>query len=227
MTGPGAVHRQTMADDIYELLRQQVLDGKLAIGTELNQVHLARELNVSRVPVREALRRLQAERLIDGTPYQRYVVTGITPHALMELIDLREHNEVFAVRRQTGRLSEAAASALFAANKKLAAVRDQEAWLQGDIALHGLLNGSGTEASRIVQDIRGRVHRYVRDVVSTPGRRREACAEHNLIISAMVAGDADEAERLLRIHIRHTRDMLAAHFTPPAAKDEDKTSEGT
>lgn len=227
MTGHGVVHRQTMADDIYELLRQQVLDGKLAIGTELNQVHLARELNVSRVPVREALRRLQAERLIEGTPYQRYVVTGITPVALMELIDLREHNEVFAVRRQIGRLSDAAVSAMTAANKELAAVKDQETWLHGDIALHTLLTGNGTEATRIVQDIRDRVHRYVRDVVSTADRRREACAEHDLIISAMVACDADEAERLLRTHIRHTRDMLAAHFMPPAASDEGTTSEGT
>jgi DNA-binding GntR family transcriptional regulator len=218
MAENGVVRRQTMADDIYQLVREQVLDGTLAVGVELNQVHLARELNVSRVPVREALRRLQAERLIEGTPFQRYVVTGISPDALMELIDLREHLEVFAVRRQT-RLSQAGSSALFAANKKLAAVKDPESWFQGDIALHTLLNGAGTEASRIVQDIRDRVHRYVRSVVSSPGRRQEACAEHHLIIEAMVAGDADEAERVLRTHIRHTRDMLARHFTPSAAGD--------
>ncbi|OHV32797.1 MULTISPECIES: GntR family transcriptional regulator [Pseudofrankia] len=217
MAENGVVRRQTMADDIYQLVREQVLDGTLAVGVELNQVHLARELNVSRVPVREALRRLQAERLIEGTPFQRYVVTGISPDALMELIDLREHLEVFAVRRQTDRLSRAGSSALFAANRKLAAVKDPESWFQGDIALHTLLNGAGTEASRIVQDIRDRVHRYVRSVVSSPGRRQEACAEHHLIIEAMAAGDADEAERVLRTHIRHTRDMLARHFTPPAA----------
>lgn len=227
MTVNGVIRRQTMADDIYALMREQVLDGTLAIGTELNQVHLARELNVSRVPVREALRRLQAERLVEGTPFQRYVVTGISPDALIELNDLREHLEVFAVRRQIDRLSEATSSTLFAANKKLAAVKDPETWFQGDIALHTLLTGAGTEASRMVQDIRDRVHRYVRSVVSTPGRRREACAEHKLIIEAMVAGDANEAERVLRIHIRHTSDMLAAHFTPSASSDGDAMSEGT
>jgi DNA-binding GntR family transcriptional regulator len=216
MTDSGVIRRQTMADDVYALLREQVLNGTLATGAELNQVHLARELNVSRVPVREALRRLQAERLIEGTPFQRYVVTGISADSLMELLDLREHLEVFAVRRQVGSLSHDVSATLSAANNRLAAVKDPEAWFQGDIALHALLNGSGTEAGRIVQDIRDRVHRYVRSVVSSPARRREACAEHNQIIEAMIAGDADGAERVLRTHIRHTRDMLAEHFTPTA-----------
>lgn len=227
MTERGVIRRQTMADDIYALVREQVLNGTLPIGAELNQVHLARELKVSRVPVREALRRLQAERLVDGTPFQRYVVTGISPASLMELVDLREHVEVFAVRRQVGSLSESTSRALFAANKKLAAVKDPEAWFQGDIALHTSLNGAGTEAGRIVQDIRDRVHRYVRSVVSSPARRREACDEHTLIIEAMVVGDADEAERVLRTHIRHTRDMLAEHFTPPATPEVLPTPDGT
>lgn len=216
---PGVVHRQTMADDIYELLRRRVLDGSLAAGVELNQVHLARELSVSRVPVREALRRLQAERLIDAAPYQRYVVTGITPDALLQLIDIREHLEVFAVRQEIGALTPQKIDALWTASKKLATVEDPELWFEGDVSLHVLLNGPGSEASRLVGDIRDRVRRYVRSVVSTPGRRSEACAEHRLIIAAMVDRDCDAAERVLRTHIRHTRDVLAAHFQPADRPD--------
>jgi DNA-binding GntR family transcriptional regulator len=203
-----------MADDIYDLLRRRVLDGNLAVGVELNQVHLARELRVSRVPVREALRRLQAERLIDATPYQRYVVTGITPDALLQLIKIREHLEVFAVREEIGALTPEKTEALWTANQELAKCEDPESWFEGDISLHALLNGPGSEASRLVRDIRDRVHRYVRSVVSTPDRRREACAEHSLIIQAMADRDCDAAERALRTHIRHTRDVLAAHFQP-------------
>ena len=227
MTDSGLVRRQTMADDVYALVREQVLNGTLPIGAELNQVHLAREFNVSRVPVREALRRLQAERLIDGAPFQRYVVTGISPHTLMELVDLRELLELFAIRRRVGTLSDESSSALRAANEELAVIEEPEAWFQGDIALHAMLHGSGTEAGRIVQDIRDRVHRYVRSVVSTSRRRREACAEHTLIIDAMVTGRADDAERVLRTHIKRTRDMLAEHFTPPTASDAPPASDRT
>jgi DNA-binding GntR family transcriptional regulator len=208
-----------MADDVYELLRRRVLDGTLAVGVELNQVHLARELSVSRVPVREALRRLQAERLIDAAPYQRYVVTGITPDALLQLIDIRENIEVLAVRQEIGALTPDKVEALWTANQELAKRGDPELWFEGDISLHALLDGPGSEASRIVRDIRDRVHRYVRSVVSTPERRREACAEHSLIIQAMVDRDRDAAERVLRTHIRHTRDVLAAHFQPSDCPD--------
>lgn len=205
------VVRRTMADEVYEQIRVRILDGTISVGDELNQAHLARELNVSRVPVREALRRLQAERLIQGSPFQRYVVTGITPDVLTQLIDIREQLEVFAVRQHIEVLTPESTAALWATHRDLVKRRDPESWLLGDIELHAHLGGADTEASRFVREIRERVHRYVRAVVSSPARRREACAEHALIIQAMVDHDADAAVRLLRTHIRHTRDVLAEH----------------
>src|SRR5215469_14260267 len=78
---------------------QVVTRQTLADGTELKQLELAERLGVSRVPVREALRRLQAEHLVQGNPFHRFVVTSLTTEQVIELIDLREELEVFALKR--------------------------------------------------------------------------------------------------------------------------------
>ena len=95
--------RETLADNVYAELRAAILNGAIEDGAELNQVWLARDFNVSRVPIREALRRLQAEGLVTATPYQHYIVRGIRPEALSEMIDIRAELEVFAIRQATSR----------------------------------------------------------------------------------------------------------------------------
>jgi len=84
------VDRQTFADRIYEGIRAAIISGSIPEGAELNQVELAGRFGVSRVPVREALRRLQAERLVVANPYQCYIVVRISPGEVLEMIELRE-----------------------------------------------------------------------------------------------------------------------------------------
>ncbi len=222
MTQFESVRRETLADSVYWRMRESIMSGEIHDGAELNQVTLSRQFNVSRVPIREALRRLQAERLVTATPYQQYVVTAVRPEAVLELMDLREQLEIFSIRRHISSITPAVIKELTELNARLRKENDRSAWLRGDWELHGLMDGPGTEAARLVGDLRDRVHRYLSTVASTPARQKQACAEHDRIIAAMSEGDGDAAEIALREHIRHTRDVIVARLLErkPAAVPE-------
>ena len=216
-----AVTRQTMADTVYDQLRAAILAGNIPDGEELNQVALAQQFNVSRVPVREALNRLQAERLITATPYHRYIVNAVSLGSLLELVDIRTELEVFAVRGLAASATDELVDQLTKLNNDLRRQKDPAAWLEGDVELHRMLNGRGTEVAGLVLDLRGRIHRYVAQASRARTRQRQACGEHDRIIAALAAHDPDAAEVAMREHIRHTRDALAARLGPGEAEAED------
>ena len=93
-------------------------------------------------------------------------------------------------------------------NSQLREENDTELWLAGDQELHLIMNGVGTQAAALVRDLRERIHRYVRTVASTRERQRQACREHDLIISAMAKGDVEATEEAVRKHIAHTQVVL-------------------
>ena len=206
------IKRQTLADGVYEQVRSLIMNGELAHGIELKQAELAKQLGVSRVPVREALRRLQAERLVTGNPFQRYVVTTLSPEQLMELVDIREELEVFALRRalRSGVGPVYLAAARSAADRlKVDVAPDQ--WLMADREFHAILNGENSAASLLIEDIRQRIHRYLHFAVSGEPRRRQILHEHEALLLAMGQGSGDDAEEAIRTHVRGPRDTLQAY----------------
>lgn len=223
-----SVTRDTLADRIYDSLRRAIVRGELADGSQLNQVDLAAQFGVSRVPVREALRRLQAEQLVAAAPYQRYVVSALTPAEVLELMELREEIEVFALRRTYRRIQsgEVDIDALRRINDKLRPKGDGEAWLAGDRNLHRLLLGGDSAAARLVDELRERVHRYVNDVVSNADRRHLAVEEHRAVLEALAAADLPAAEAALRTHISATRRLIEARVAAAetAAAPDDNAS---
>lgn len=210
MSGFENLKRQTLSDSVYEQLREAILAGNIPDGEELNQVTLAKQFDVSRVPVREALRRLQAEQLVTATPYQQYMVSSVSPESLLELIDLREELEAFAVRRHIAQVTPETIELARSMNAELRRTHDGPAWLTGDVELHVLLDGPGTQVARMVRDLRGRVHRYLRSMAGTQKRRKLACSEHDRIIEAIARKDADAAEVAMREHVATTRTMIAS-----------------
>jgi DNA-binding GntR family transcriptional regulator len=207
------IPRGTMADRVYSEVRAAILSGTMAGGSELNQVGLARQFEVSRVPVREALRRLQAEQLVSVTPYQQYVVAPLDRgKTLLELIEIRAELEVLAVRRRVGLCTADELQELRDHNARLRKETDATQWFHGDIDFHHLLNGRSSAAAALVRVVRERVHRSLQTVASTSSRRLEACVEHDAILRALDAGDAEAAETCIRNHIAHTRTVIVSHL---------------
>lgn len=92
------LEKQSFAGQIYELIKNDIFNQKLVPGQKLNIRQLSEKLNCSIVPVREALSRLYAEKLIDFTPYRGYVVTeSLNESSFIKLFDVRELLEVRAI----------------------------------------------------------------------------------------------------------------------------------
>lgn len=168
--------RQTLTDNVYEKIRQAIVNGELEPGSELSQVDFAQRFGVSRVPVREALRQLQAEHLLTASAFKRYVVTGLTPDEIIELTEVRECLEVFALGRTMAAIASGAVDpARFEQlARQLKVDADVETWLQGDIDFHRALSVGAPQAARMAEDTRVRVHRYLRVAVTGESRGRRS-----------------------------------------------------
>lgn len=204
-----SVKRQTLADSVYVQLKTAIMRGRLRDGTELKQGELAAQLGVSRVPVREALRRLQAEHLVVAEPFQCFVVTSLTPGQVMELLELREELEVFALKKTLSPdVKKQRIQAANAAAKSLTLNLEDQDWLAADREFHRELNGATTAVAATIEDLRERVHRYYLSAPALIQRRREVVKEHAKLITALQAGDEDAVEKAIRYHVRATRQHL-------------------
>src|SRR5216684_1740841 len=103
---PGLRERKTTTDYLAAALRTAIYDGQFADGEELNQVELANFFHVSRVPIREALRQLQAEGLVHIIAHHRTVVAGLTVAQILELIEMRAVLESYLLRKSAPNLDK-------------------------------------------------------------------------------------------------------------------------
>ncbi|MEN3359949.1 MAG: hypothetical protein V7637_3931 [Mycobacteriales bacterium] len=207
------VKRQTLADSVYTQLKTAILRGRMRDGTELKQGELAAQLGVSRVPVREALRRLQAEHLVVAEPFQCFVVTSLDSDQVMELLELRGEMEFFALKKtMSSDVAQQRIRAAKAAAKALTLSQDDESWLAADREFHRELNGATTAVAAIIEEVRERVHRYFLSAPALQQRRREVLKEHAALITALEAGDEAALERAIRYHVRATRQHLEKSF---------------
>src|SRR3954447_7564699 len=104
----GLRERKTMTDYLAAALRTAIYDGQFADGEELNQVELAQFFGVSRVPIREALRQLQAEGLVRNIAHHRTIVTGLTLPQILESIEMRAVLEAHLLCKAEKRFDQSA-----------------------------------------------------------------------------------------------------------------------
>jgi DNA-binding GntR family transcriptional regulator len=222
-----SVKRQTLADSVYAQLKTSIMRGRLRDGAELKQGELATRLGVSRVPVREALRRLQAEHLVVAEPFQCFVVTSLSSDQVMELLELREELEVFALKKtQASDMMKQRIQAAKRAAKSLTLSQDDESWLAADREFHRELNGPTTAVAAIIEDVRERVHRYYLSSPALLQRRREILKEHAALVAALESGDQEALEHAIRYHVRATRQHLENHLIDAGPDETDPHSVG-
>ena len=197
-----------LRQSVYEALVELVVGGRLGPGEHLVETELARQLGVSRQPVREALHRLEAEGWVDLRPNQGAFVHVPTLHEVNQLLDVRELLEM-----QTARL--AARSAGPGAVARLRALwHDGEAAVEAGQTERGVTatNRFHAELARIAGNavlaelagiVNRRVRWYYRQVA--PARGHESWAEHWELIDAVQAHDEEKAAEIARKHTERTR----------------------
>ena len=197
-----------LRQSVYEALIELVVGGRLGPGEHLVETELARQLGVSRQPVREALHRLEAEGWVDLRPNQGAFVHVPTDHEVDELLDVRELLEVQMARlaaRSAPPAGIARLRAIWFEGQSAVASGETERVVAANNEFHAMLarvagNAVLADLARIVSR---RVRWYYRQVA--PLRGHKSWAEHRDLIDAVEAGDEERAAEIARKHTEGTR----------------------
>lgn len=195
----------SLADRVYERLENDILTGKYKRGEVLTEARLSQELEVSRTPIREALRRLLQERLIteDG---RGTVVLGITLKDYEDMSAVRIRLEGLAVRGFIENKTEESIRELKDAveiQEFYLSKQDAEHMKQSDSVFHQTIYRycGSTILEDILLPLHNKVQRFRKISFSQHNRAEESSAEHRRIYEAIAAGDAEKAEQLMIEHV--------------------------
>lgn len=194
---------------IYTTLRENILGGKYNSGESLIEKRLAEELNVSRTPIREALRQLELEGLVESIPNKGVIVKGISRKDMEDIYKIRMVLEVLAAKWAIEKITDEEI-------KKLTELYELMEFYtgKGDIDQVARLNTQfhdiiyEASKSAVLQHILKDFQSYVKwarhESLSTMGRKETALKEHYNILKAFKEKNAEEAEKNLIIHVENS-----------------------
>lgn len=194
-------------------LRRAITSGQLKPGAPIRQEALAEQLGVSRVPLREALKTLEAEALVVHEVHRGYFVAQLSLADLREVYRIREILEAEAVSKASGRMDESALGILEAAEREV-----EEAAAAGDVsdmtAANRRFHFALYEAAmmprlvRLIATLWDTTDAYRSLYYVAAGNRDHVVREHRAILDALRRGEAGEAVRLLDEHRAHAIAVL-------------------
>ena len=215
---------------IAAALREEILGGRYRPGERIRQEELAARSGASRIPVREALRMLEADGLVTVVANSGAWVTRLTAQELSETYLVRERLEPLLLAMSLPGLAEEAVArmgelaAAMEAATSAAAGPDVDAFLRADREFHlsGYAGAAGGEAWRIVARMWNTTQHYRREFTKIAAGRAAPAGdgpsglgvthlEHRLLLDCIRRRDPDDAERVLVTHIPRTRLELLAH----------------
>ena len=203
------------ANDVHASLRRMILVGALEAGSVINQVSLAVELGVSRTPVREAVRRLQAEGLVEAEPQKKARVTRFDPAHCEALYTERILLEGVAATRTASRASDALIANLERSLDRLDGPHATAAWRDEHERFHLALVGGVHDY--LVREIRLNIERTDLYRVMTLGDVelwQTVTRDHREIVKAFRARDGATASALLAMHLARGAAVLTDQLTP-------------
>lgn len=204
------VSRLPLSEQVYRSLVDSIADGTIPPGTELREQHLAKQMNVSATPVREAIRRLASDGLVEIVPYHGAMVRTLNQEEITEAYACREALERLAVAECVKHLDDQDIQNLYALIERYQST-DNSADIcalsqQFDSYIYGL---SHNQTLRSLLDmLKGIISRDRKYSSSNVDRRQAIYDEHKAIIKALEARDVAAAQDAISTHIRNGRKFI-------------------
>jgi DNA-binding GntR family transcriptional regulator len=211
MKRPG---RQATHEVVADALREAIATGRLKARQPLPQAEIAANLQVSHIPVREALRQLESEGLVTYQPNRGATVSALSTSEIREIYEIRSLLESGAIRRATPILPEEslvrAAAVLDLAERS----DDGGSWGKLDMEFHTLVYhlDERPRLQELITELLRRVDRYWMSYGLMLKYRTAFETEHRALLAALTARDGDRAEALLESHLRGACDRLIAEI---------------
>lgn len=197
---------QNRADHISAELQEQIFSGVYKDGDRLDEISLAEQFNVSRTPMREALKKLASSGLVEHIPHRGVFVRQPGPIELLEMFEVMSEFEAICGKLAAARISETALDDLKAANlkcKRAKENKDVDGYYLENERFHQIIYKQSGNAflANEAQRLQKRLQPFRRVQLRFRGRIEQSMAEHELIVKALSNGDIALAEKTLREHV--------------------------
>ena len=200
----------TTPDLIADTLREEILRGAVAPGQALRQEELADRFGVSRLPVRDALLRLEAQGLVHVYPNRGAFVVALSADEVREIYDIRVLLEGDLLERAVPRLTPDDWRRIDTAHAHATRTAGGPEWVDGDWRFHRALYEPAGRARQLamVESLRATVARYSTAYAALPERTAEWLHDHDAILEACRARAGVAARRRLEAHLRRASDAV-------------------
>lgn len=206
----------SLADQVFEKLENDIITGVYPRGEIITELKLVEQLGVSRTPIREALRRLEQERLIKDSG-KGSVVLGITVEDLIDIMNIRQHVEGLAAFYATQNITDAGKEELNHISELqdfYYAKLDYDNLQKMDDRFHDWIYSTCKRS--VLRDTLLPLHRktmrYRRASIANEKRLKLSVQEHKDIIAAIISGDGETAQTLMSSHIKNAKEHMIERF---------------
>ena len=224
---------RTLAERVFHQLQDAIVRGEIAPGSKITEPGLSKTYGISRGPLREAMRRLEAHRLIERVPHVGARVVQLSMKELLELFDLREALESMAARLAAEHMTAEEIAGLrevLSVHESQDDLKRGEVYYQreGDLDFHyRIVLGSHNKMlmNLLCDDLYYLVRLYRTQFSASGTRPQRAFVEHHRIVDAIEAGDAELAELLMRRHVSASRENVADRYAATLEQRERQSSD--
>lgn len=209
---------------IFCILRDKILNEEYEKGQKLNEVVLSKELNISRTPIREALKQLELEGLVKSIPNKGVYVLGFSHRDIDDMLEIRYALEGLAIQLAIERINDEELEKIkevYDLMEFYAEKGDQEKFNEINIAFHEAIYRCTQSKyfEQLLTDINYYIHVTSRHSIRQPDRLISAAQEHREIYEAILARDKDLAKEKIQNHIRKTQVLVRNYYEK---KQQDK-----
>ncbi|KAA8735477.1 GntR family transcriptional regulator [Acinetobacter qingfengensis] len=216
----GLLQEMTLADQVFYKIQNAIINGDLAPGSKISEPELSRIHGISRGPLREAIHRLEGQKLVERTAHVGARVVSLSHQQLSELYQIRENLEGLACRLAAQRIDKQQILALRDVLKKHAEDKTFKAGegyykQEGQDDFHYCIiknSGNKTLEKMLCDELYHLIRMYRIQFSNTPNRPPKALNEHIRILDAIADGDGELAELLMRRHIAQSYKNIEQHW---------------
>ena len=217
---------ETLSEHVFRAIQSAIVKGEIAPGSKISEPELARTYGISRGPLREAIHRLEGQRLLVRVPHVGARVVSLSHAELIELYEIRESLEGMACRLAAERMTQIEIDEL----RRVLDLHEQDETFkagrgyyqqEGDFDFHyRIIKGSGNQTlvRMLCDELYQLVRMYRLQFSATPNRPRQAFNEHHRILDAIADGDGELAELLMRRHIGASKRNIERHYQQALAQ---------
>jgi len=217
----------TLQHKVYQHIKDRIMKRQLAPGQHISDTQLAQELQVSRTPIRDGLRRLEHEGFVKSEGGKGWKVYSLTLEDIGEIFEIKIELEGMIARKAANCRDKTKQSRLRKALKRMkdaCEANDPEAWRDADLELHEIIFTmcNNERVARYIRALNDQWYRVRVGFVALRGRIKGSTQEHESIVERILEGDAARAETEMRQHLENVKEELErvlVHMVLPFAQN--------